>query len=169
MSSTIAKSLLCIAGALWTAGASAGSQSYMSLVGELVGKVESLRMLHDYCLNASPQTADANKHAYEAWAQRNADLLALVKTQRSHADRRLAKQAAAAGPSIPKSTTEIVVLLEQHLSAQLRGADANTQQSFCAKYPELISSSEKARNEEIVSLLKTVTDADEVLSEREKQ
>lgn len=168
MSSTIAKSLLCVAGALWMVGAGAAGQSYVSLVGELVGKVESLRMLRDHCSNAAPQTTDANKRAYGAWAQRNADLLALVRTQRERADQRLAKQAAA-DPSAPKSMAEIVVLLEQRLSVQLRGANVDAQQSLCAKYPELISSSEKTRSEEIAALLNTVTHADEVLSGREKR
>lgn len=94
-------------------------------------------------------------------------MLALVQTQREHADRRLAKQAAA-DPEAPKSTVTIVTLLEQRLSAQLRGASADAQQGICANYPELISSSERTRNEEITALLNTVAHADEVLSEREK-
>lgn len=168
MTSTLAKSLVCIASALWMVEGGAAGQSYMSLVGELVGKVESLRLLRDHCSSVFPQTMDANKRVYEAWAERNAELLALVRAQREHVDRRLAKQAAA-DPSAPKSTAEIVVLLEQRLSAQLRGAGLAAQQSFCAKYPDMVVASEKARNEEITALLKTVGHADEILSAREKQ
>jgi len=136
----------------------AAGQSYMSLAGELVGAVESLRMLRDICAEVAPASAAQNTRAYEEWAARNSDLLTRVKTQRDRMDERL-----------PKSTAEVVALLQSRLSAQLRAASADSQRRLCARYPQLITSSEKDRAGEISALLKVVTEADEVLSLREAQ
>jgi hypothetical protein len=146
----------------------AAGQSYMSLVGELVGSVESLRMLRDICASSTPETATQNAKAYEAWAKRHADLLASVQIQRSRADVRLAKQAAA-NPGAPKSTEDVVAILRERLATQLSLSSPEVRKATCSKYPEFVLSSEKARTDEILSLLKTVTHADEVLTQRETQ
>jgi hypothetical protein len=161
--------VLCffLAVSLWATDVGAAGQSYMSLVGELLGKVEGLRMLRDHCATVTPEDTETTL-AYEAWEKRNSDLLALVKTQREHADKRLAKQALE-NSSAPKSTAEFIALLEGRLLAELRESDVSSQKAMCAGYPELISSSETARREEIAALLKVVTHADQVLSEREAQ
>jgi hypothetical protein len=163
------KYLILFAAAVVTPVASnAAGQSYMSLVGELVGEVESLRMLKDICAHSAPETATQNARAYEAWAKRNDALLVSVQTQRRHADVRLAKQAEK-NPGAPKSTEEIIALLQERLATQLSQVGPQAQKETCAKYPELISSSEEARTNEILALLKTVTHADEVLTQREAQ
>jgi hypothetical protein len=150
---------------LATANPGAAAESYMSLVGELVGAVEGLRMLRDHCAGAVPEMAVQNARAYEAWVSRNAALLALAKTQRDHADVRIARQAAG-NASAPKSTTEIVALFQERLSAQLQRSGTEAQRAMCANYPKLISSSEKRRSEEIEALLNAVTEADRALSRR---
>jgi hypothetical protein len=163
------KYLLLFAAALVTpASINAAGQSYMSLVGELVGSVESLRVLRDVCAHSAPETATRNARAYEAWTERNATLLVSVQTQRRRADVRLAKQAEK-NPGSPKSTEEIMVLLQERLASQMSQAGPEALKEACSKYPELISSSEKARAAEIQSLLETVTHADEVLTQRESQ
>jgi hypothetical protein len=146
----------------------AAGQSYMSLVGELVGAVESPRVLRDICARSVPETAAQNARAYEAWAKRNDEILVAVQAQRSRADVRLARQTASQ-PGTPKSTEEFLALLQEQLVTQLRQAGPKAAKNMCSKYPELISSSEEARAIEIRSLLKSVTHADEVLTQREAQ
>lgn len=162
----IAQLQVLVASSMWIASVGAAGQSYMSLVGELVGKVESLRMLRDHCAAAAPETAVKNAKAYEAWAERNAGLIAQVQTQRERADTRILKQAAD-NPSAPKSTTKIVAILQRGVFAQLASTDIESQRTMCAQYPDMISASEKSRSKEIAALLKTVTHADEVLTQRE--
>lgn len=165
---SIARVVLIVAAALAAASANAAGQSYMSLLGELVGKAEMPRMLRDICVDASPETVSQNARAYEEWAQRNADLLSAVKVQQERGDVRLAKQAAQ-NPGSPKSTREVIAMLQDVLAQQVGQAGPATGKDMCAKYAGQLSSTEESRKAEIQSLLKTVTDADKALSKREGQ
>jgi hypothetical protein len=160
--------VLCVAALCAPVAAVAAGSSYMSLLGELVGKAEMPRMLRDICIEASPETVKQNARAYEEWAQRNADLLSAVKVQQDRGDVRLAKQATQ-NPGSPKSTREVIAMLQQVLAEQVSQAGPAAGKDMCSKYAGQLSSTEETRKAEIQSLLKTVTNADKALSTREAQ
>jgi hypothetical protein len=168
MPTSIARVVLIAAAVLTAASANAAGKSYMSLLGELVGKAEMPRMLRDICADASPETAKQNARAYEEWAQRNAELLSAVKVQQDRGDVRLAKQAGE-NPGAPKSTKEVIAMLHEVLAEQVSQAGPAAGKDMCSKYAGQLSSTEETRKAEIQSLLKTVTDADKALSTREAQ
>jgi hypothetical protein len=134
--------------------ASAAEPSYLSVVGEIVGKVEAQRVLRDYCAKARPETAAKNAAAYDSWHDRNAELLKRVDVQRAHADKLLAKRAASdPDPNAPKSAAEVVSAMEQVFYTQLDKLDAPVQQTVCAKFGDSLVASEQKWQTEIGGLL----------------
>jgi hypothetical protein len=151
-------SLLC--GAALAAG-----KSYMALVGELFGAVETPRIVLDVCASRSPATADSNARLYAGWRERHRALLDAIDEQISRANVRLKKQAAAGSEhSLQDAVTAIRGVLEH----QVDGMSEPEVREFCGRYPDLIKKKDAEASTSIQELLNVVAHADEVLSEREK-
>jgi hypothetical protein len=148
------KSALLALACLVPLAVSAAEPSYLSVVGEIVGKVEAHRILRDYCAKARPESAAGNAAAYDSWRERNAELLKRVDVQRAHADKLLAKRAASdPDPTAPKSAAEVVAAMEQVFWAQLDKLEQPLQQTVCVRFGDSLAATEQKWQVEIGELL----------------
>jgi hypothetical protein len=148
------KSALIALACLVPLSAGAADPSYLSVVGEIVGKVEAHRILRDYCAKARPEAAAANAAAYDSWRERNAALLQRVDAQRAHVDKILARQASRnPDPASPNSAAEVVASMEKLFSAELDKLDKPLQQTVCARFGDSLAATEATWQAEIGELL----------------
>jgi hypothetical protein len=160
------KSALIALACLVALAANAAEPSYLSVVGEIVGKVEAHRILRDYCAKARPESAASNAAAYDLWSERNAGLLKRVDVQRAHADKLLAKQAASdPDPNAPKSAAEVVAAMEQVFWAQLDKLEQPVQQNVCVRFGDSLAATEQKWQVEIGGLLERASTIEKSLVE----
>lgn len=150
---------------LVSGAALAEGKSYMALVGELLGSVETPRIVRDVCATRSPATADTNAHLYEDWKARHKELLDAIDEQIARATVRLKKQGANDGEP---SMQEMVMAIQGVLEGQLDGMSKSQVQEICGRYPDLIKKKDAEASTSIQNLLEVVANADKVLSERER-
>ncbi len=143
----------------------AAGQPYMSLVGELLGAVESPRMVRDFCAAKSPATVRENAQAFEAWHTRHTDLLSAVELQVERANQRLKRQGAPGGE---RPIAALYDLANRQIATVLGGKSAQDIASFCRAYPTWMKTKDNEAATSIPKLLDVVTHADKVLSERER-
>jgi hypothetical protein len=151
-------SLLCIPVA---APALAQQPPYMTLVGELVGAIDSPRVVMETCVTRKAGRREALKASYDAWRARHAPLLAQVDEQLSHADARLRRDNPAAGTgSVAEAMTRI-------LQRRYDALDAAGLRQLCGRYDEMLRAKDVEMEATIPELLKRVSDADRALAGRE--
>ena len=143
----------------------ASGKSYMDLVGQLFGFVESPQLVRDFCATRSPQTASRNARLYDEWRSRNSKLLDAVATQVAHAEIRLARQNP---PADAKSFDEIRGNMKTKLEDTLQQQTPEWIDGFCAAYPKLIEKKDEEAKTSIQELLSVVEEADKELASREK-
>jgi hypothetical protein len=147
-------------GAVFAAG-----KSYMTLVGELMGAVESPRLIRDSCATHFPSSANDNARLYDAWKSRHKALLDSVAEQVRRANVRLKKQGAPGGDEPARAMVEALGrALEQSLSEMTPDQIAQ----FCGQYPKLIEKKDAEATSSIPKLLSVVEYADKELTSRER-
>ena len=151
--------------ALGSGAAFAGGKSYMTLVGELMGAVESPRLIRDSCAAHVPSSANENSRLYDAWKLRHKDLLDAVAEQVLRANARLKKQGAPGGDEPARAMVDALGdALEQSISEMTPGQVTQ----FCGQYPKLIEKKDVEATTSIPKLLAVVEDADKDLTSRER-
>ena len=134
---------------------------YMTLVGELVGAVDSPRVVMETCVTRKAGRREQLKSAYDGWRARHAPLLAQVDEQLSHADARLRRDNPAAGAgSVSEAMTRI-------LQRRYDALDAAGLRQLCGRYDEMLRAKDVEMDAAIPELLKRVSDADRALAARE--
>lgn len=147
-----------------SAAAFAEGKSYMALVGELMGSIESPRMIRDYCAANSPDTAAENSRLYEAWKERHKELLQAIADQVARANIRMKKQGAGGGDEPSKV---MVATAEKSLTERMQQLTPDQLKQLCAGFPALIEKKEREATTSIPELLYAVSEADKALSARE--
>jgi hypothetical protein len=142
----------------------AAGKPYMTLVGELLGAVESPRLIRDFCATRSPSSAHENSRLYDAWKLRHADLLAAVADQVARANVRLKKQGAPGGD---EPINAMLAALERALEQSLSAMTTDQVVQVCGQYSKVIEDKDLEATS-IPKLLSIVKHADEVLSAREQ-
>jgi hypothetical protein len=140
-------------------------QSYMTLVGELMGAVESPRAVRDFCTMRSPATAAKNARLYADWKERHKALLDSIDEQIAHANVRLKKQGAPGGDNPAEF---MLMSVRSVLEERLDGMSKSQVKDFCGNYSAMIKSKDEEASTSIPRLLEVVTHADKVLAERER-
>ncbi len=136
---------------------------YMTLVGELVGAVESPRVVMETCVTRKAGRREQLKSAYDGRRARHAPLLAQVDEQLSHADARLRRDNPAAGAgSVAEAMTRI-------LQRRYESLDAAGLRQLCGRYDEMLRAKDVEMEAAIPELLKRVGEADRALAARESR
>jgi hypothetical protein len=142
----------------------AAGESYLTLVGELLGAVESPRLIRDACATRFPSTAKENSQLYDAWKSRHKALLDSIAEQVRRANVRLKKQGAPGGDEPSRAMVEALGQgLEQSISEMTPDQIAR----FCGRYPKLIETKDVEARTSIPKLLSIVENADKELALRE--
>jgi hypothetical protein len=150
---------------LGSGAALAAEKSYMALVGELAGFVESPRLVRDYCAARSPATASANARLYDDWKARHKALLDAIEEQIGRANLRLKRQGAPGGDNpIAAMLATAPGLVEE----QLAGMTTSQLKTYCGSYASLIKTKDAEASTSIPRLLEVVANADQVMSARER-
>ena len=157
--------MACLVLALVPAFALAEGKSYMTLVGELLGAVETPRMIRDYCAKRAPGTDVEFARLYEAWAMSHKELLGAVAEQLSRANVRLKKQGAPGGERPIDFIRNFVARQLEQVLGDMTPADLA---KFCSAYPQYIEKKDKDAETSIRELLSVVEYADQKLTEREQ-
>ena len=139
--------------------------SYMDLVGQLFGSVESPRLIRDFCAARSPGTASENARLYDDWRSRHLELLEAVAIQVAHAEVRLAQQDP---PADAKSFDQIRSNMAAQLAARMKEKSPEWIVQFCSTYPRFIEKKDEETRTAIQQLLSTVEHADKELTSRSK-
>jgi hypothetical protein len=152
--------------ALCSFAALAEERSYMSLVGELLGAVEAPRMFRDGCAKRLPATAAERARLYDEWRARHKALLDSADEQIARANERLKKEATP-GTDDPVSIMKETIsrMYDEHLG-KMSPQELN---EYCGDYASYINSKDDEFKSSVPNLLKVVTEADRVLTEREKK
>ena len=151
--------------ALGSGAALAEERSYMSLVGELLGAVESPRMFRDGCAKRVPATSAQNARLYDDWRARHKALLDAADEQIARANERLKKQAApAAGDPVSNMKESATRTYDEHLD-KMTSPEVN---EYCGSYAAFLKFKDDEFKSSVPNLLKVVTEADRALTEREK-
>jgi hypothetical protein len=143
----------------------ASGKSYMALVGELVGSVQSPRIIRDYCAVHSPSTAVRYAKLYDEWAARHGALLAAIDEQAARAAVRLKKQGAPGGD---KPIEWLIATITDSVLAKFDGYSSAQAEQVCSGYPKLLEAKDEEAEGEIPRLLSIVSDADKSLTTREQ-
>ena len=143
----------------------ASGNSYLDLVGQLFGSVESPRLIRDFCATRSPDTASGNAKLYDDWQSRHAELLEGVAIQVAHADVRLRRQNP---PTDARSFDEIRANMKVKLEETLQQNSPEWISQFCTMYPKYIEKKDEEARTTIKQLLSTVEAEDKELASREK-
>ncbi len=143
----------------------ASGKSYMDLVGQLFGFVESPKLIRDFCATRSPETASQNARLYDEWRSRNSKLIDAVAIQVAHADIRLARQNP---PADAKSFEQIRGNMKAKLEETLQQNTPEWIDKVCAVYPKLIEKKDEEAGTSIQQLLSPVEAADKELASRAK-
>jgi len=143
----------------------AGGQSYMSLVGELVGSVQSPRIFRDYCAVHSPSTAARYAKLYDDWSERHRTLLEAIDEQAVRAAVRMKRQGAPGGD---KPVEWIIEAVKNSILANFDGLSPAQAEQVCSGYPKLLKTKDEDAEAEIPKLLSIVSDADKSLTAREQ-
>lgn len=134
---------------------------YMTLVGELVGAVDSPRVVLETCVARKAGRREPLQGAYDAWRARHATLLAQVDAQLSQADARLRRDNPDAGAgSVAEAMTRI-------LRRRYEALDAAGLRQLCSRYDEMLRAKDVEMEGAIPALLQRVTDADRAITVRE--
>ena len=143
----------------------ASGKSYMDLVGELFGSVESPSLIRDFCATRSPGTASENARLYDEWRSRHLDLLEAVAIQVAHADVRLAHQNP---PADAESFAQIRSNMKAKIEESMRQKSPEWIVQFCSTYPKFIEKKDEEAKTSISQLLSIVEKADKDLVSREQ-
>jgi len=139
--------------------------SYMDLVGQLFGSVESPRLIRDFCAARSPGTASENARLYDEWRSRHLELLEAVAIQVAHAEVRLTQQNP---PVEAKSFDQIRSNMAAQLDASMKERSPEWIVQFCRTYPRFMEKKDEEARTSIQQLLSTVEQADKELASRSK-
>ena len=141
----------------------AEGKSYFTLVGELVGIVDTPRYLRDACARRLPDTRPRVHAAYAAWRARHAALLARVDEQVKRADARARRQGSSFTPS------DLGEAGAQRMHAQMRGVDLAQARGICGEYESLLEEKDEAMAGMVPTRLAAIEAADRQLSSDEGQ
>ena len=160
---TLSVPLLSVSSIFAGAPALAQQPPYMTLVGELVGAVDSPRVVMETCVARKVGRREQFQVAYDAWRARHAGVLAQVDEQLSHADARLRRDNPAAGTgSVAEAMTRI-------LQRRYEALDAAGLRQLCGRYAEMLRAKDVEMDGAIPQLLKRVADADRALAASEQR
>lgn len=138
-------------------------KSYFTLVGELIGIVDTPRYLRDACSRRLPDARQRVHAAYASWRDRHAALLARVDEQIRRADARARRQ----GSSF--TATDLGEAGAQRMHGQMRGVDLDQARSICSQYETLLEEKDEAMAGIVPARLAAIEDADRRLSSGEGQ
>jgi hypothetical protein len=132
----------------------------MTLVGELVGAVDSPRVVMETCVARKAGRRDQFQPAYEAWRARHAALFTAVDEQLSRADARLRRDNPDAGAS------SVAAAMTRILQRRYDALDASGLRQLCGRYAEMLRAKDVEMEGAIPALLQRVADADRALAPR---
>lgn len=145
------------------AAAFAESKSHLQLVGELVGAVESPRIIQGFCASRQPKSASRYAKAYSEWRARHATIIEAVDAQVVRADARLQRERSPGADPAATTVTAITQILQRRLDTytgeQIR--------QVCDAYPDMLKSKDKDMESAIPELLERVKAADIALTANE--
>jgi hypothetical protein len=150
---------------LCSGAALAEGQSYMSLVGELLGAVETPRMFRDGCAMRVPATAAERAQLYDEWRVRHKALLDAADEQVARANERLKKQAA---PETVDPVSKMKEAASRMFDEHLDKMTSQDLKEYCGSYAAYLKYKDDEFKNSVPQLLKVVTEADRALTEREK-
>jgi hypothetical protein len=133
-------------------------KSYFTLVGELIGIVDTPRYLRDACSRRLPDARQRVHAAYASWRERHAALLARVDEQVRRADARARRQ----GSSF--TATDFGEAGAQRMHEQMRGVDLAQARGICSQYETLLEEKDEAMAGVVPARLAAIEDADRRLS-----
>ena len=155
--------LCCALAALSAGTAVAQGESYMTLVGELVGAVESPRVVMETCIARKAGRRGDLQPAYDGWRARHADLLARVDAQLTRADARLRAENPDSG------ARSVADAMNRILQRRYESLDAAALRQLCGRYDEMLRAKDVEMEAAIPELLKRVGEADRALAARESR
>lgn len=141
----------------------AEGKSYFTLVGELVGIVDTPRYLRDACARRLPDTRQHVHAAYSAWRGRHAALLARVDEQVRRADARARRQGSSFTPS------DLGEAGAQRTHAQMGSVDLGQARGICSEYESLLEEKDAAMTGVVPMRLAAIEAAERQLSSGEGQ
>lgn len=121
--------LCCTIAALSAQAAVAQGESYMALVGELVGAVESPRVVMETCVARKSGRRGDLQPAFEAWRARHAALLTQVDAHLARADARLRAENPDSG------ARSVADAMNRILQRRYESLDAAALRQLCGRYP----------------------------------
>ena len=147
-------------GAAGAAPALEQGRPYMMLVGDLVGAVETPRLVQDVCVSRFPKRRMEFTDAYSAWRVRHEELLKAIDEQVVRANARLERQGAPPG-------TSVVTTISERLQRPFDALDAAKGRKLCDSYPQILQAKDAEMGSSVPALLEAVVDADRQLSAKE--
>lgn len=144
----------CALAALSTGAAVAQGESYMALVGELVGAVESPRVVMETCVARKSGRRGELQPAFEAWRARHGTLLGQVDAQLARADARLRADNPDSG------ARSVADAMNRILQRRYESLDAAALRQLCGRYPEMLRAKDLEMQAEVPALLKRVVEAE---------
>ena len=141
-----------------TAGAQAVSlvqgQPYMAMVGELVGAIESPRVVMETCVAGRAGRRAEYQRAYEAWRTRHASVLAQVEAQLARADERLQRDNPESG------ARSVADAMNRILQRRYESLDPGPLRQLCDRYPDMLRAKDVEMETSVPELLRRVAAAD---------
>jgi hypothetical protein len=147
-------------GIAWAASATGQGKSYMMLVGDLVGAVETPRLIQEVCGSRFPKRRTEFADAYSQWRARHEDVLKAIDEQVARANVRLERQGAPPGASV---VTTINGILQRRFDT----LDAAGIRQLCGAYPQTLKAKDEEMKSSVPTLLEVVADADRQMSAKE--
>jgi hypothetical protein len=144
-------------GTAWAVSAPGQGKSYMMLVGDLVGAVETPRLIQEVCGSRFPKRRTEFADAYSQWRTRHEELLKAIDEQVARANVRLERQGAPPGASV-------VTTIDGILQRRFDTLDASRTKQLCDAYPQTLKAKDEEMKSSVPTLLEMVADADRQMS-----
>lgn len=138
-------------------------KSYMTLVAELVGIVESPRYLQDACGRRLPEMRAARFAEYQQWRKRHSALLAAIAVQIDKANARARRQ----GASV--SITDLSNAGAQVMREKMNSLAKAQAREICGEYSEILRDKDVSMADPVPKRLAAIEEADRQLSASEPQ
>jgi hypothetical protein len=141
----------------------AEGKSYITLVSELVGIVETPRHLRDACSRRLPGEKAQFQSAYQRWRARHAELFARIDAQVARATARAKREG---------STWTLADFGEagsELMHERLRAVTLEEARRVCAQYDGFLEDEDAAMESTVPKRLAVIEEADRELASREAQ
>ena len=148
---------------LATAPGSAAEKSYMTLVAELVGIVETPRYLQEACGHRLPDRQAKLLAEYQAWRKRHSDLLAAIALQIDKANARARRQ----GASV--SITDLSTAGAQVMRDKMDSINEAQAREICGEYSKILRDKDVSMADAVPRRLAAIEEADRQLSASEQR